>query len=169
VTLFMTPGLVLLAARGIGLLRPMQFVKPKEGAFGWRNLVWAAPAILVIWCGAVAAYQLVVPQRKSHMRPVVAYLKNHYQTGDAIYVLGISKDYEFHTYWRHPPVSIKRELDISPDHPPDKPFWIVTGFNPSKSVRVIAEPLEQARSVANETDQEIGIGGAAIRFEPKGK
>jgi hypothetical protein len=169
VTLFMTPGLVLLATRGIGMLRPMQFGGRKGDSFDWRNLPWAAPALLVIWCGALAAFHLFAPQRKSHMRPVVAYLKDHYQAGDAIYVLGISRDYEFHTYWRHPPVPIKTGLDFSPDRRPDHPFWIVTGFNPSKSLRVIADPLEQARTVATETEQEIGIGGAAIRFEPREK
>jgi hypothetical protein len=166
VTLFLTPGLVLLVARATGMIYvPFRLSDLRRRRGDWKGCLWLAPAALTAWALGLATYHVIVPRMKSHLRPVVAYVREHRDDDEPLYILGESRAHEFYCYWRRPPGVVRTTFE--PSTAPEEPFWIVTGYNPKSGLKDIAGKLEQVRDLARETDRYVGIGGAAFRFDPR--
>lgn len=88
--LFLVPSLVVLIGAGMAMIW--------ESVIAGRRFI-AALILLSILLPTAArdAFYLVVPQRREEIRPVLAYIRDHKQPGDSLYVFYIS-EVPFHYY-----------------------------------------------------------------------
>jgi 4-amino-4-deoxy-L-arabinose transferase-like glycosyltransferase len=162
-TIYLLPGLLLLCGAGAAFLlnrwkRPLCF------------LAWVLPGVMLGFAGSAAVSRVVHPQFRSHIRPVVQYIRSHYRAGDTIYLLGLpgQRHLEFFCYWRDPPPPIFHEFPAAGQLPTGR-FWIVFTFAPGHPTRFMPPILASARSMAQEKDRLIvNQGGAAYLFDRGG-
>ncbi|MDB5292236.1 MAG: hypothetical protein JWL69_3477 [Phycisphaerales bacterium] len=172
-TLFLLPGLLLLVAFGAeglycGLIPQL------------RRWWWMAPLPLAAVAAVTAGWRVFVPQYRSHIRPVVAYVREHRQPGEAIYLVGEEpalarqpdpgvfegRHLEFLCYWRHPPAPV---YDLWPGAAavPEQRFWLAMPIDRSgNDAKSIAKMLADARTIADEVDHfDVKQGAAAYLFQ----
>lgn len=167
-TLFMMPGMLILCAAAGGLL--------VERLKGSAARLWIVlPGIVLIYGTSAAIGRAIHPIFRSHIRPVVEYVRAHRQPGDALILTGeplpgVPKDEptrhrEFLCYWRHPDPPVYLTFP-PPGGIPAGRFWIVYPFSPRKSKTFIRPVLEQARAVARQEGKPFVVkqGGAAYLF-----
>lgn len=168
-TLFLLPGLLLLCARGAECLRHLTRT--------WRFPGWAVLALPLAIYGAIeATTNAIHPPFRSHIRPVVEYLKAHRRGDEPIYITGpfgthsttdpYGRHVELFCYWRHPPGDVEN-LVPPPARLPHGRFWIVFPFSTGHGRAFIQPLLEQVRQVAVQQGEPFieKRGGAAYLFE----
>ena len=177
VTLYLVPGVFLLAGAGLEWLRREERLVcwiAHPGLRRWWWLVLALPPVAV--AAGEASQHLLVPRSRSHIRPVVQYVQERRQAGEAVYVIGEGPDrshpdltsgmcLEFLCYWRHPPqplhTTMPTDLRI-----PEKRFWVVFAFLPRHKTGYMEGLLKRLREQAAEKDRIIvNEGGAGFLFE----
>ena len=167
VTIFLVPGLLLLAGAGLDWLR--QNLKPAH-----RPWWWAAALPMVLYGVGEAAVIHVHPMGRSHIRPVVQYLRQHRTPGEAIYFVSegrtrqtpkLSGGIEFLCYWPNPDPPVYLSM-AAPQLIPEQRFWVVFAFLPKHGIRQLETLLDDIRLTADEMDHLIvKEGGAAYLFQ----
>jgi hypothetical protein len=155
-TLFLAPGLFILAAQGI--LEVRNHLLPRIGH------AWLAVPVFVV---GVGLYHIVFrPPVRAHIRPVVHYVQEHHQAGDAIFT---TKMPEFRCYWRGngTPVHHAEAIDAAGEY--DR-FWLVASYTAGRRDRVLGELIARIEQHAQRRDEYHVPGGTAILFtrEPSG-
>lgn len=159
VTVFLLPGLFMLAAFGVEHLR-------QNLPTDYRRWWWLAPAPFLAAGLGNGGYFLICPRTASHIRPVVEYVREHRQAGEAIYIAAEgrpNRSLELFCYWRpDPPIftDLQRGQGIE-----SRRFWIVIPFLPAHGVRPMQGVLDYASSLARQRDSYQVTGGAAFLFE----
>jgi hypothetical protein len=131
--LFLFPTLGILLGLGFAAVRqwlPMP----------WR-LVWVLFAVAIDVTGAVIGIGAAIhPHYRSHIRPVVAYLRQNLQPGDALYLLGEigthgnpldsqGRHLELLAYWPDPPAEVHTQIhSLAEIHA--RRFWVVLAYRP---------------------------------------
>ena len=156
VTVYLTPALFLLGCIGIEGL----YFWTRRGARHWA-LVPGAALLAVVVGGA--AFHLVIPRYRGHVRPAVQYLSRHLEPGDGIYAL---HEREFVCYWSADDPRVRTEL-TSPRQIPFQRFWIVWSYPNSRVRHRLDGTLRWARTFAAERLSFVGRGGCAYLFEMK--
>lgn len=167
-TLFMMPGMLLVCAAAVELLRT-GLPRP------WRGASLALPAVVLGYGVAAALVRAIHPLFHSHIRPAVAYVRAHRLPGDALIITGQrlpeapedepTRHLEFFCYWRHPDPPVYTVWP-PPGGIPSGRFWIVYPYSPRHGSQFIAPLLEQARSAAQEQGKPFVVkqGAAAHLF-----
>ena len=168
VTLFLVPGLLLLCGMGLEWLR--QNLSPTLRPWWWV----AGLPMVVVGVGEAALYQ-IKPMGRSHIRPVVQYLRQHRSPAEAIYLLsegpnpnqpGMGGGLEFRCYWRETDPLIHGTMP-EPRLISEPRFWIVFPFLPRHGTRYMEGLLAEIRRYADEDEPArlvVKEGGAAYRF-----
>jgi hypothetical protein len=155
---FLTPIVILLAALGVEFLE--QAASP---AMQWTGLISGA-AMLAVAAG-LAAFHLVSPRMRDHVRPVTQYLSAHAQASDGIYVIC---KHEFDCYWPAGDWRVHYALDRA-DRVPFRRFWLVASY-PNQTERKRLQPLlKWASLIGKQRESFVGIGGGAWLFEKTGE
>jgi hypothetical protein len=173
-TLFLIPGLLLLAASGAAMVQ-QGLARHRFEPLRYAWLPAAAP--LLIMGISQQGYRLAHPRYRSHIRPAVEYVRAHRQPGDAIYLAGAGtlpaangskeRHIEFLCYWRHPDPPFYLEWCPAADIP-HRRFWLVFPFRPKQGKRLTAALLKDAKTVADERAAFVtNLGGAAYLFEKR--
>ncbi len=172
VTVFLLPGVFMMIGFGLEAIRQYAPIPWRQG--------WFLPGLLMLLLGAgEASYRIFVPAGRSHIRPVVQYVREHRRPGEAIYLVGEGpspsqpltngESVELFCYWRRPepPVHLKMP---SPAGIPERRFWVAFTFLPKhKGTRYLDPLLNQIRRTADEKDHiVVKEGGAAFLFEKHG-
>ena len=158
-TVFLLPGLFMLSALGVEHLR-------QNLPTDYRRWWWLAPAPFLAAGLGNGGYFLICPRTASHIRPVVEYVREHRQAGEAIYIAAEgrpNRSLELFCYWRpDPPIF----TDLQPGQGIEsRRFWIVIPFLPAHGVRPMQGVLDYASSLARQRDSYQVTGGAAFLFE----
>ena len=156
VTLFLAPGIFLLAAAGAAHLA-------QYANLNLRRWWWIAPAVLALSGAGQAAYHLIIPRNRSHIRPAVEYVRSHRLPGETLYVIGGNSLSSFLCYWRHPEPPVIDSNDL-PTGPLPARFWVVFEFDPDQGLKKREPSLQRARAAANQDAPFIANGGAAFHF-----
>ena len=167
-TMFLFPGLFLIGAEALA------GVQRRLGA-GWQPAWWAPAGAVMLWGLAIGAAHAIHPRYNSHMRPVVAYVRQHLEPGEAIYLLGEpgppggplsmpGRHHEFLAYWPDPPAVVHTQLD-SADQIREERFWVAFAFRPH--VKDFMRIFDQIQTVADPIGKPFVVkeGGAACLFE----
>jgi hypothetical protein len=121
-TVFLAPALFLGAGWGVDALLQWRAAHPKP------------VAVALILCGVaiafglgVAAFHLVKPRTRDHLRPAIAFAHRHYQPGDGLVVLNRA---EFLCYWRPmptPSIVVPQDAPMDPMAIPKswQRFWVI--------------------------------------------
>ncbi|MFI5378405.1 MAG: hypothetical protein ACHRHE_03790 [Tepidisphaerales bacterium] len=171
VTVFLLPGVLLMAGFGLEAIR-------QHAPMPWRQ-GWWLPGLLMLLLGAgEASYRVFVPMGRSQIRPVVQYVREHRRAGEAIYLVGEGsspgrpltdgESVEFFCYWRHPEPPVHVTMH-APGKIPERRFWVAFCFLPKhKGTRFLDPLLERIRQTADEKDRiVVKEGGAAFLFEKR--
>jgi hypothetical protein len=162
VTVFLLPGVCMLAAAGVEQLR---LHLGKEHRRWW----WVA-IVPFLGMGLVqGTYHLFSPRTKSHIRPVAAYVRERRQADEAIYVMDgrrANRSLEMFCYWRP-------EGPVYTDRRPrgaiaTERFWIVAAIEPG-DFEHLSPILKYVASVARERGRYEVRGGIALLFEKRAK
>lgn len=159
-TVYLAPCLFLLVGFGIAHLAD-------ELPTRMRRRYWLIPLPMIAAGLGFGTYHLFRPRTQSDMRTIAHYVRQHRQSGQAIYALGegpVGRSLEFFCYWRRPPQPVYTVLDFAKD-PPSHRFWILWSFLPEHGLRRAHHVLDEARSVGTEVDRFVVPGGAAFLFE----
>jgi hypothetical protein len=167
-SLFLLPQIFLMFGAGLEVAR-----RALRGRLAWAWLLAALPVLSVAIGTAVIVF--VSPPYHSHIRPIVGYVREHRQAGDAIYMTGlwgridpdptIGRHIEFLCYWRYPPPPVHTVVPNSWADVPERRFWVVLPFQPGKGNRWMDDLLADIRRNATQIDQFIDPhGGAAYLF-----
>jgi hypothetical protein len=176
VHLFLLPGVVLMTAAGLDWLRRQ---RPH-----WRGQATAILFVLLIIPSLLNdGVHLFAPRLRSHLRPVVEYVRSRRQPGEPIYVgkhLGellwywpqapgpflVPKPVQHgaaNWYWFDVPAVITVEDPLR--EAPAETFWYILGDKPA-SLRRKKQPQHEAfLQVAREVERFAVPGGMAIRFQ----
>lgn len=170
-TVFLLPMVMILAAAGLqaGYL-----------AKDWRSKWWwlAGVPLLALGMGE-AALRTVQPMGRSHIRPVVAYMKAHRQPGEAIYLLGEGPNpqrpaieggnLELYCYWRNPEAPVEQTMPADVREIPYRRFWVsFATLTRHNGTRYLDPLLNEIRKTADEKDHiVVKEGGAAFLFEKR--
>jgi len=170
-TLYLLPQVFILCAFGFELLRE---VLPGKIAIAW----WALAAPILAVAIGQGALHFVHPQYRSHIRPIVAYVRAHRAPGEGIYLAGVpgnldpdptvGRHLEFLCYWQHPDPPLHTLLPRSWRDAPEKRFWVTYAFHAEKGSTWQQALLNDVRAVADEKDHIIDPrGGAAYLFQKR--
>lgn len=176
VTIYLVPGLFLLCGGSLILLRDSL-----SNAAAPLRLAWLIVAGIVIGRGGVeAAYRLAEPRSRSGVRPVVAWLREHRQPGEAIYFVGEEPHFrsglfnsklcvEALCYWHYPPQPAYRGLPVDVAEVATSHFWVIFASLPHSASKDAGPLAKQLHPVAAEISRYIppGGGGAAFLFEKR--
>jgi hypothetical protein len=158
VTAFLTPGVVMLAAVGLeGLLRQRR----------WKQLRLAggvAGLVLIMGGAAPALYHLAVPRNDSHIRPAVAYVRQHRLPGDLLCPGTYISWIDMLCYWRRPDPPVVELWDPAAARKAHR-FWLIVEFAPDQGLRKRQALLDEASKIGRQRDAFIANGGAAFLFE----
>ncbi|HXE53355.1 MAG TPA: glycosyltransferase family 39 protein [Tepidisphaeraceae bacterium] len=167
-TLFLFPGLFLMVASGAAALRN-GLPRP------WCRFWWVATLPVLGMGLAQGGYHAIHPHYLSHIRPVVQYVRERLQPGEAIYLLGepgpprgplLAPGFhnEFLAYWPDPPAVVHTHLESVQDiH--ERRFWIVLAYRPHVTRTV--QLFDRVREVADSVGKPFIVkeGAAACLFE----
>jgi hypothetical protein len=156
-TVYLVPAVLLLGAAGTEAI--WAWLKQPIGKFA----IIPAAALIAVGAGS-AAFHLVSPRYRGHVRPVAAFVRAHSSIDDAIFPL---QPHEFACYW--PAVDPRVSYDIPPANQIHaKRFWLVWSF-PNARFRSHLNPLlKWARTFATERVSYDRAGGCAFLFEISG-
>jgi hypothetical protein len=142
-SLFLVPGVALMLAEGVGRLSSWL---PR----GWTGVAGVAAALAVILGPVWYAAKIVAqPPRHEEIKPVLAYIRDHWRDGDTLY-LHYEAQYAFLYY--------SRCRCISTDGPNGKKLWpvdvgagrgTVTRAVLPKSKSVLVGPSDEAREIGD--------------------
>jgi hypothetical protein len=153
VTMFLVPGIVVLAGAGVAGLMAM----PQRGA---RALA-ALGLVPVLAPLAVALPALITPRTRTHLRPVIEYVRAKRAPGEPLFVNAPRLEFEW--YW--------------PDAPPPVSFEPPSGSASGTRIWYVVVPTnldpprykqpspDDVRRAAREIDRFVVRGGEAYRFE----
>jgi len=152
VNLFLAPGLLLLAGGGIDWI-----ADAVSTAHANRRIVPTLAAVLLVVPFAGDVKCLFLPRNKGNMGPLVAYLKEHRDSAEPIYV--VRNGIEFQWYWPDAPGPVFLSQPV-PGRPPPR-FWMVTSFNADYQKRELRENLARVPGAARQTGRKCVLRGAA--------
>ena len=153
-TVYLAPALFLLAGFGTKALYAWAGSPMKR----WAPL--PAAAVCLIAAG-LAAWHLVVPRYRGHVRPAVQFVRSHLEAGDGIYSLQYR---EFQCYW--PPDDPRVRTIVDPaDQVPFRRFWIVSSYPNDPARRRYERTMTWARTFADLKLSFSRPGGSAYLFE----
>ena len=153
-TVYLTPAVLLLAGAGAAAV----YARTRARA---GRLALAPAAVLVAVALGSAAFHLVFPRYRAHIRPAVRFVRSHVQPGDGIYALQLR---EFECYWPDDYARVRAELDAA-DHIPFRRFWIVWSFPNERARHRLDGTLAWARSFSVQRLSRVYPGGCAYLFE----
>jgi hypothetical protein len=160
---FLAPLVCLLAGAGFAALVALRRHRAAR-ATGWV----LAGLSLAILLGQAGRY-LFVPRVRSHMRPIVEYLREHRRPGDVVYVIGGGASEVYRCYAR--PIDADDALTVL-DAPKDRllpprrgRFWLVSAGSPERLTESMKPLLAQACAVARPGESHTVRGGVAYLFE----
>lgn len=172
-TIYLVPGLFLLCGGGLAALRDWS-----SAATGLRRLAWVAVGLVVVGRGVIqAGTYLVEPRSRSGVRPAVAYVREHRQAGEGLYLIDeqnpVRGTYtsplalELLCYWPEPPPPWRAGMPQDLRQIPETRFWIVFTSLPQHGTQTLEPLLRQLAPLALERDRYLtpGGGGAAILLE----
>ncbi|MGB7159192.1 MAG: glycosyltransferase family 39 protein [Tepidisphaeraceae bacterium] len=157
VTVFLIPAVILLAGNGI------EWICRAASETKWQPLARGFVVVVLAIGVAQAAYHLLVPRHRGHIRPAVEYVRAHRQPGEPVYVLGEINP--FLCYWREPdlPVQTTPEdaLKIA-----DERFWIVYADGNQRDAVRRASLMKRVSGTSGRIQDSFGVpGGAAFLFD----
>lgn len=149
-TLFLAPLCLLLAGFGIESAAMWLRSKPRV----WR--VALAGGLLTI--GTIpAAYHLIVPRYRGHIRPVVEYVRAHRRANEGIYA---RNEKEFLCYWPNPDPRV--HLGDWPREFPENRFWVLFTHSSNRDRQKL---LPDVKNIAVQRQAYNVAGGTAVLFE----
>ncbi|HXE55240.1 MAG TPA: hypothetical protein VN541_19610, partial [Tepidisphaeraceae bacterium] len=154
VTVYLAPAILLLS--GAGSVAIIQWADPRV-----RKVAMVPAVAMVLTVAAMAAYSLVVPRDRGHIRPAVEFVRRHAQPNDTIYALLY---HEFECYWPKDDPRVQTELPPA-SRIPTKRFWIVWSFPNQRVLHRLDSTLQWAGSFARRKLTFVGHGGSAYLFE----
>ena len=159
VTFFTVPLILLLAGYGSLYLR-----KKFVGRFGHAGRL--ALGLMVIDAFTMAAIHVVRPEPRTHIRPLIDYLKVHRSPDEGIYVIGKGTRSMFMWYWRGQPGPVLYKDELGPNLPiPWDRYWATGIFRPSTGIAEMQHDVNYAAAGAHEIERFQGDGSAAILYE----
>jgi hypothetical protein len=154
VTMFLVPGIVMLAGAGVAGLFAMPQRAPR-----WIAAIGLVPIVALL---VIAVPAIAMPRTRTHLRPVIEYVREHRAPGEPIFVSAPRLEFEW--YWP----DAAQPLSFAPPQgelaPGSRIWYVVVPTNPERPRYVQRDPSELRRS-AREIDRFIVQGGAAYRFE----
>ena len=167
-SLFVLPQIFLMFGAGLEVAR-----RKMRGGLAKAWWVFALPVLSIAVVTATIVF--ISPPYRSHIRPVVGYVRAHRQPGEAIYLTGltgridpdptIGRHIEFLCYWRCPPPPVRSLAPVSWAAVPERRFWVVLPFQPGRNHRWMDDLLADIRRNATQIDQFVDPhGGAAYLF-----
>jgi hypothetical protein len=165
-TVYLLPNLFLLSGAGMIYLRTRATNAPAVFRIAWLIL----GGIVVARGLGEGAYRFVHPRSRSGIRPVVAYLREHRQPDEAIYLLTPEIDpntggftsaagVDPLCYWPDPPQPVHRGLPADLHQIPEKRFWVIFSCRPPAATNDVIPLKAQLRT----------IGVPVIEYFPKDK
>ena len=159
VTFFTVPLILLLA--GFGAVHLREKLRGKLTCAGCVLL-----GIMVVDTFAIAAFHVVRPEPRTHIRPVIDYLKQHHQPGEGIYVIGKGTRSMFMWYWRGQPGPLLYKDEDGPNLPiPWQRYWVTGIYRPRTGIAEMQHDVNYAAAGAHEVQRFQGDGSAAILYE----
>jgi hypothetical protein len=148
VTFYLIPSELLLAAAGLEAIR--------QQARYFGRLLWWVPAALAVANGLVhQSIMFAHPRPQSHLRPAVAYLRQHRKASEPIYVIGRGTT-TFLVNWPEADARIHLDYDIARPIG-DAAFWAIQGFDEKSTPAALrASDGTQASPDPNQTLQTPG-------------
>ena len=154
ITMFLVPGIVMLAGAGVAGLFAMSQRTPR-----WIAAVGLVPIVALL---VTALPAIATPRTRTHLRPVIEFVRQNRAPGEPIFVSAPKLEFEW--YWP----DAAQPLSFAPpqgDLAPGSRIWyVVVPTNPERPRYEQRDPDELRRS-AREIDRFVVRGGAAYRFE----
>lgn len=154
VTVYLAPAVLLLS--GAGAMAIVEWATDSA-----RKLAVIPPAALALISAGGAAFHLVAPRDRGHIRPAIAFVREHAGKDDAIYALLYR---EFQCYWPEDDRRVWTDLPAA-DQIPSRRFWIVWSFPNARVLHRLDGTLKWAESFATRRLSYVGHGGSAYLFE----
>jgi hypothetical protein len=162
ITMFLIPAEYLLA--GYGLLA-MRRLLPRL----WNLLWWALPACILTALLVRCAYELMIVQPGTQLRPAIEHLRARRQPGEPVYIIGESFSATFLCYWPDPDPLIKLAADprLAAAPIPDEHFWLLLRLEPRRPDR--AKGLLNPPNAALDPSASFrdSYEGCALHFRPR--
>ena len=159
VTFFTVPLILLLA--GFGAANLLERLPGKLRCVGLVLL-----GVLVVDTLAMAAFHVIRPEPRTHIRPVIEYLKKNHQPGEGIYVIGKGTRSMFMWYWRGQPGPQLYKDEEGPNLPiPWSRYWVTGIYRPRTGIAEMQHDVDYAAKGAREVQRFQGDGSAAILFQ----
>ena len=159
VTFFTVPLILLLA--GFGAVYLGNRLRGR-----WTRVGNVMLGIMVLDTFAIAAFHVVKPEPRTHIRPVVDYLKLHHQPGEGIYVIGKGTRSMFLWYWRGQSGPLLCKEEDGPNLPiPWSRYWVVGIYRPRTGIAEMQRDVDYAATGAREVMRFQGDGSAAILYQ----
>ena len=156
VTLFLVPAAFLLSGRGV------EWFWSVIGPTWWRGIGAAIPVIVIVIGLAQAAFHLVVPRHRGHIRPAAEFVRAQRVPGEPVYVIGELSP--LLCYWREPQVLRPLKAEDAP-HIADERFWVVAAFADRDGERKVESAMMAAADQFGPPRAPFAYrGGAAYQF-----
>ena len=164
-TTFLCASMLIFASLGLKWGFDAGITAAAKGRGQWWKWVALAPIGYVLIVASVsAAWHLVIPRNRGHLRPVLAHVRVAARPGDMIYVLNDRRTFLW--YWPEAEGRIKGGAEDAAETP-GRRFWMVWSFS-NQSGRRLADPvLKWASTFAELDDQVYSNGGGAVLMTPQ--
>jgi 4-amino-4-deoxy-L-arabinose transferase-like glycosyltransferase len=152
-TIFLAPGLFLLAGGGVEYLLARLPARRQ----------WIAPilpALLIAYGIAMTGYHLAVPRGRQNIRPAVEFLRAHRQPDEMVYAMNCM---EFYCYWPLEDPRAQLIVDRLNELPPAR-SWLIYSFAPSNWKKVQPK-LAQDKAMGTVLLEQIRPDSAVILLE----
>ena len=167
ITLFLVPGLFLLAAAGL------EWARSTDAGRQWWFIL---PLPMVAYGIVLAGGHLAHPHARSSIRPVVDYVRAHRQGGEAICLIGeptsprarfvSGRNLELLCYWPEVPAPVYGRIKDLREVRENR-LWLVYAALPEHGNRYMRSALDEARSIGTVLDDHEIPGGGAVLVEKR--
>jgi hypothetical protein len=165
-TTFLCGSMLILASLGMWWgFDAARSVGSKGGGAVWKWVGLVPAGYVLIVASVSAAWHLVLPRNRGHLRPVLEHVREAARPGDRIYVLNDRR--AFMWYWPEAEGDVKAGSEAPPGTSGGR-FWVVWSFSNQTGKRLADPVLKYGRSIGNEQDEVFSDGGGAVLIAPQG-